>query len=514
MYEVGVSEITVQAYEMYGTFRIINRPNRTLAEGEPMTVQIAEREQAPGGHIDWHRIFDTLPDEHDYVVDEIEGRLPDALTGTLYRNGPAKNEVGGTPYAHLFDGDAMLSQFTLAEGQVRYRNRYVRTTHYLKERNADKPLMRGYGQQRPGGPLTNAFRMPANVANISVTWHAGHLLALWEGGRPWQLDPDTLDTIGEYDFDGELKGGYAYSAHPSFDPATGDLFNFGIQFGRRTKLRTYRVDRTGRLHHLQAVNLPFATLNHDCALTSSYMVFVIDPLVLRLPRFLLGFDSLDRSIQYDGRRPTQVILVPRDGGKPRIAECDAFFHYHINNAFEDGDDVVLDLVRYPDYDNVHRSLRRFRESAFGGIDTTFSRMRVSPRDEISIEDIYADACEFPQHDWRLTTSEHRYSYMAGREEGEVPFGALIKVDHTTGASTRHDFGAGHVSGEPIFVPRSPDAAEDDGWLLSVVYSAAEHRSRLVVLDARDLESNAVAVAHLRHHVPLGFHGTFTQRVAA
>ena len=74
-------------------------------------------------------------------------------------------------------------------------------------------------------------------------------------------------------------------------------------------------------------------------------------------------------------------------------------------------------------------------------------------------------------------------------------------------------GAGQVAGEPIFVPRSADSGEDDGWLLSLVYSAAEHRSRLVVLDARDVESDPVAVAHLRHHVPLGFHGTFTSRVA-
>ena len=262
------------------------------------------------------------------------------------------------------------------------------------------------------------------------------------------------------------------------------------------------------------MELPFATLNHDCALTSRYMVFVIDPLVLNLPRFLFGVESLDRAIRYDGRRPTQVILVPRDGGKPRIAECGAFFHYHINTAFEDGDDVVLDLVRYPDYDNIHRSLRRFRESAFEGIDTTFSRMRVTSRNEVRMEDIYSEACEFPQHDWRLTTSEHRYSYMAGREDGDIPFGALIKVDHRTGEATRHEFGSGHVAGEPIFVPRREDAAEDDGWLLSVVYSAAEHRSRLVVLDARDLAADPAAVAHMRHHVPLGFHGTFTRRVAA
>src|SRR4029434_10843995 len=122
MYEVGVSDITFKGYEKYGTFRTINRPNRTYAREGPMTVQIAQDKQKPAGEQDWHRIFDTLPDAHDYVVDEIEGRIPEALTGTLYRNGPAKNEVGGKPYAHLFDGAAMLSQFTIADGGVRYRN--------------------------------------------------------------------------------------------------------------------------------------------------------------------------------------------------------------------------------------------------------------------------------------------------------------------------------------------------------------------------------------------------------
>ena len=138
---------------------------------------------------DWHRIFDTLPDEHDYAIDEVEGRLPEGLVGTLYRNGPGKNEVGGTPYAHLFDGDGLLSQFVFDGRKIRYRNRFVRTTHYLAERTADKPVMRNYGQQRPGGPLTNALRTPANVANTSVQYHAGSLLALYEGGRPWGWIP-------------------------------------------------------------------------------------------------------------------------------------------------------------------------------------------------------------------------------------------------------------------------------------------------------------------------------------
>ena len=483
-----------------------------------MEAQTATPPTVAESTADWHRIFETLPDEHSYVVDEVEGRLPAGLTGTLYRNGPGKNEVGGTPYAHLFDGDGLLSQFTFDGERVHYRNRFVRTTHYLAERAADKPVMRNYGQQRPGGPLANAFRAPANPANTSVQYHAGNLLAMYEGGRPWQLDPDTLDTIGEYDYDGQLKSSYTYSAHPTWDPATRELYNFGIQYGPRTKLRTYRVDTSGKLHHLHAINLPFATLNHDCALTPRYMVFVIDPLVLRVPRFLLGFASVDKALRFDRSKATQVILAPRDGGKPRIAECEPFFHYHINNAFDDGADVVLDLVRYPDYDNISRGFRDFRRSGFNDIDTTLSRMRVEPSGDVTIEDLWPHGCEFPQHDWRLTSTPHRFTYLAGQADRDpglgAPLNALIKMDHDRNATTMHTLGAGQVAGEPIFVPRRPDAAEDDGWLLSLVYSASEHRSRLVILDARDVESDPVAVAHLRHHVPLGFHGTFTERVAA
>jgi all-trans-8'-apo-beta-carotenal 15,15'-oxygenase len=467
---------------------------------------------------DWHRIFDTLADEHSYTVDELDGQLPAGLVGTLYRNGPGKNEVGGKPYAHLFDGDGLLSQFAFDGKRVHYRNRFVRTTHYLAERAADKPVLRNYGQQRPGGPLGNAFRVPANVANTSVQYHAGSLLALYEGGRPWELDPDSLETLGEYDYDGQLKSSYTYSAHPTWDPTTRELYNFGIQYGRVTKLRTYRIDTRGKLHHLHAINLPFATLNHDCALTSKYMVFVIDPLVLRVPRFLLGIASLDKSLRFDSSKATQVILAPRDGGKPRIAECEPFFHYHINNAFDDGEDVVLDLVRYPDYDNIHRGLRQARHSGFDDVATRLCRMRVSPAGSVTTDELLQRGCEFPQHDWRLTSSPHRYTYLAGHSSSTAapddPFDGIIKIDHQSGDATVHTLGSGQVAGEPIFVPRNAESAEDDGWLLSLVYSATEHRSRLVVLDARDVESEPVAVAHLRHHVPLGFHGTFTSRVAA
>ena len=94
------------------------------------------------------------------------------------------------------------------------------------------------------------------------------------------------------------------------------------------------------------------------------------------------------------------------------------------------------------------------------------------------------------------------------------YDTALKIDHHTGAVSGHHLGEGGYLGEPLFVPRTPDAAEDDGWLLAVNYDAAEHRSQLVVLDAADLDRGSLAVAHLRHHIPFGFHGTFTRRVAA
>jgi all-trans-8'-apo-beta-carotenal 15,15'-oxygenase len=475
-----------------------------------MVLQAEPHESAVGS--DWHRIFDSLREEHDYAVDHIEGSMPANLVGTLYRNGPGINEVRGKPFAHLFDGHGMISQFVIDGGRVHYRNRFVRTEKYLAEKDADRPQMAGFGER---GRLRNLFGAPGNgnAANTSVVMCGDNLLALWEAGHPWALDPDTLATRGDHDFDGALKALHAFSAHPKTDPGTGEMFNFGVDYFPRARIRTYRVDPGGRLHHLQPVRLPYPVMNHDFALTSKHMVFVLDPIIADIPRLLTGRASFGGGLRWDPSKPTHIALVPRDGGSSRMVETDTFFHFHVNNAFEDGGDTVVDLVRYDDYGIGANSLREFRTGGFNEHGALW-RLRVKPSGEVESHELCPWQCEFPQHDWRRTTLGHRYAYLAGRSEGTGPQTGIIKVDHETEAWSAHEFGDDQVAGEPIFVPRSPESGEDDGWLLTVVYSATEHRSRLVVLDARDVESDAVAVAHLRHHIPLGFHGTFTRRVAS
>src|SRR5262245_40584370 len=182
----------------------------------------------PGADHPWSAGFRTLSGEFDYQVDEIDGRVPVALRGTLFRNGAGRNDLGGHWFPHWFDGDGMISAIRFDDAGIHYFNRYVRTENYRDETRAGRIVHRGFGKMRPGGVIGNALRQPANVSNISVVVDEERLLSLWEGGPPYALDPRTLETLGVEDFGGQVS---AFSAHPKTDPRSGELFNFGIDYG-------------------------------------------------------------------------------------------------------------------------------------------------------------------------------------------------------------------------------------------------------------------------------------------
>ncbi|MFI0355131.1 carotenoid oxygenase family protein [Actinomadura sp. 9N407] len=451
-----------------------------------------------------------LLEEYDYDVREIEGTIPAGLSGTLYRVGPGKWQVGDTPLDCLLDGDGMVSRFVIQNGRVHFRNRYVRTPQYVHGLSSSDLKWRNLGT-----PAQRA-RLPwpvANTANTNVSFHAGDLLALWEGGKPYRLDPDSLETLGEHDFGGRLKGIGMWSAHPKFDPDTGEMFNFGTRLFPTPGLYCYKVSRQGRFQRIADLPIRRMPWNHDFALTAEHLVFFLDP-IQPDPITLLRGTMLD-ALRYHPEHPTRVLLVPRDGSRPRMIEHEALVHLHMTNAYEDGSDTVVDFVEFDDFEWLKTSSRKFREP--GALRTPPSRLmryRITPSKIIRTE-LASFAADFPQFDWRRSTREHRFSYATGNPDAGAggSFGSVIKIDNATGKVTSCDFRQGDLPGEAIFVPRTPDAAEDDGWLLLVGYDETEHRSRLVILDAADLERGPLAVARLPHHIPFGFHGGFTRRVA-
>ena len=462
---------------------------------------------------------DNVPDERDMVIRDIEGRLPDGLRGTLYRNGPGTYRSGGLMLDHPFDGDGMISMFAIADGQVRVSNRFVRTPNYLAGLRGRGQRYRGIGRQRPGGMIANALRVPVNVANTSVAFHAGELLALWEGGKPYAVDPDSLDTLGLHDFDGKL-GGLAwlgsFSAHPKTDPHTGIMYNFGVEGFPLPHLRCYSVDRRGRMDHVASVRLPRISVVHDFALTEKHLVFIIDPLEVKLLRIGLGIGSVFDNVHYRSDLATQFILVPRDGSKPTIIEHTALMHFHINNAFEDGDDTVMDIIEYDDAKILYLTSNFLHGVEQPNYTNALQRYRINPSGKVWREEQCPWAGEFPNHDKRRTTQKNRYTYYSGVPQRETSSGfgrAIIKVDHETGRYTVQDRGPAEMLCEPVFVPRSADSAEDEGWLLTAVYLPAEDRSNLLVLDARDVEADPVATVRLPDYMPPGYHGIFTNRLA-
>ncbi|MHB8621689.1 MAG: carotenoid oxygenase family protein, partial [Chloroflexota bacterium] len=233
----------------------------------------------------WQLGFGSLEAETEGEL-EVSGRWPEDISGRLYRIGPARNDVYGERYKHWFDGDGMVHAFDIAGERVSYRNRFVDTAKKRAEDAAGQRLFGGFGTAPTGNPIQKFRRGYGNSSNTNIVWHAGKLLALWEGGRPHRLDPETLNTLGEEDFDGALPIGRPFSAHPKYDPRTGELINFGMTYGRTARLDLYSVDRSGKLRSLPPVTLPAAALIHDFAVTASKIVVVVAPMVL--PRIPLG----------------------------------------------------------------------------------------------------------------------------------------------------------------------------------------------------------------------------------
>lgn len=446
--------------------------------------------------------------EYDYRVDDIDGRIPDELAGTLYRNGPGRwQDHAGRPLHHLFDGDGMLSAFSIADGTVHYRNRYVRTRHYL-----GRTGIRHLGTNAPGGIPANIGRfVPPNLANTNVVKHAGRLYALWEGGPPHEIDPDTLETKGLRRFNGELRWVGSYSAHPSFCPRTGDMYNFGVEFIPRPHLRIYRTDRTGRLKHFRSAPLPYIAMVHDCALTETHLVFLVSPMILDIPPVVLGLKPFGDALRYRPERGSVFILVPRDGGPIRAIEHDAILAFHLSNAHDDRGDVVVDAITYRDGRLLDR-LSRFRTAYLDDVPSVFMRYRITPSGRVQADPLADVPCEFPRHHDAFEGRAHRYAYLNTRRRLTSFYDSVTRLDlHNGSESTYTTPEPGNSFCEPVFAARAGGSAETDGWVLTVEYVARSHTSRLVVFDAADIAAGPIATANLRHHIPQGFHGSFAAR---
>jgi carotenoid cleavage dioxygenase len=418
----------------------------------------------------------------------VTGTVPAELEGRYLRNGP--NPVGTVEPAsyHWFTGDGMVHGVRLRDGRAEwYRNRWVRSPD----------VATALGEPPPPSPYADDVRVFA--ANTNVIGHAGTTLAIVEaGGPPVELTYE-LDTVGPTDFGGTLE--HPFSAHPKRDPVTGELFVVAYFWGWGERLRYMIVGADGRVRHSVDVPVPGQPMVHDTAITERHALLFDLPCTFDLDAAMAGASLPYRwNPDYQAR----VGVIPREGGAADVRWCEVepCYVFHPLNAYDTPDGkVVVDVVRWP---------RMFADDLLGPTDgpSRLDRWTIDPAAGKVIEETLDDrSIEFPRHDERIVGRQHRYGYAAAVAS---PFdhGVAVKHDLAAGRSEVHDYGPGRETGELVFVPRSPDAAEDDGWLLSLVYDATTDRSDLVILHAQDFTADPVAVVHLPQRVPFGFHGNW------
>ena len=407
----------------------------------------------------------------------------------------------------------MISAIRFDDRGIHYRNRYVATENYRDETRAGRIVNRGFGKMRPGGMLANAFRQPANVSNTSVVMQGDRLLSLWEGGPPFALDPATLDTRGVETFGGTVK---AFSAHPKIDPDTGELFNFGIDYGARTTLTPYRIDK-GVVTRLPPVTLPYR--GHEPrfrADATTTWCSASGRSSCRCAPFLLGLKSFDGALHWDGGMPTLILLVPRDGsGKPRIIETDAFFQFHFANGFEEDGALVLDLARYPDYHTIGQALRDYWRSTWpsrghGGPHPACGSISATGKVESRTYDS-GTANEFPCINPAYVGKRQRYAYIAcnPRRPEDRPAAAARQGRSRDRRRCAARFRSGRLS-RRAFVHRHRSAAGRrmtawwSPWCSTPRASAPTSSASTRATSRRE----PLFVAPLKHHVPFSLHGTF------
>ena len=349
------------------------------------------------------------------------------------------------------------------------------------------------------------------VANTNIIFHAGKLLALEEAHLPTEIEPGTLATRGYHNYQGRVAG--SFTAHPKIDPITGELVFFGYNAaGPLTPALSYgSIDASGKATRFERFEAPYASMVHDFIVTENHVLFPILPITGSMERAMSGRPPY----AWEPDKGAYVGVIKRKGSAKDIVwfRAEACYVFHVMNAWEDGDRIIADVMQFEE-------APLFPHPDGRPTDPEKSRARLLPLDLRSRRAIPTASSRpistiSPANSRASTTAapglKNRHGWYACANPKLPMFGALSGIVHVDGNGKRlghYLLPAGDTISEPVFVERSKDAAEGDGWLLAVVWRARENRSDLAVFNATDVEAGPVALVHLGHRVPDGFHGNW------
>jgi carotenoid cleavage dioxygenase-like enzyme len=442
----------------------------------------------------------------------VSGEVPTWLRGGLVRVTPAQMDFDRRSVSHWFDGMAMLNRFGFSgDGSVSYASRFLDT-------DARKAALASGGASISGfatDPCRSLFQRVQSLfspeltdnANVNLTRIGDEYIAMTETPIPVRFDAETLATLGHDE--GQKRFGQITTAHPHHDPERGELVNFAAQLGAKSEYRIYarRSMTEGRTLATMGVREP--SYMHSFAITPRYALLLENPLVVNPLRLALSGKAFINNYRWKPELGVRIHAFDRTtGALHQTWTADPFFVFHTINAFEDGEDIVIDLCAHEDASIIELlELEQLRAGAGHAVLgarplrlTLPAGSGVASTRELADVDLELPRIAYRSHNGRP------YSFVYGASAGDAPFlKRLVKIDVDDGSHVVWDE-PNAWAGEPVFVPRVGASAEDDGVVLSVVMDAEAGSSFLLVLDAQTFEE--VARAQAPQRVPFGFHGQF------
>ena len=459
-------------------------------------------------------------EEYEIASLRVEGRIPADVEGTFFRAVP---DPAFPPFvedgAAFLSGDGMVSAVRFAGGKVAFAMRYVQTQRHKAEVAAGRALFGKY--RNPFTDEASVAGLDRTVANTTPVWHAGRLLMAKEDGRPYRVDPSTLETLGRFDFGGRLRS-QTMTAHVRIDPDSREMFFYGYEAdGLASRKVAYCIaDRHGELTREQWFDVPYCAMMHDFTITQNYALFPVYPTTCDLGRVKAGGDHWVHEMQLD----SWLGVMPRYGAVaemrwfrgPKGVSC-----YHMMNAFEDSQGLIH-------FDQCLSSVNAFpfiqRASGIvvapGDTGGRLERWTVNLRDgsDRVTETVIGPPGDFPvipaerqgrpyAHAWMLTMNPQMQGPpVAGGPVGGM-FNLLLRLDLGGAAPQAFALPADHCFNEPVHVAASQPGHE--GWLVTIVdrqTSPTDFEHAVWIFDAGNVAAGPVAKAAIPHRLRPQVHG--------
>ena len=465
-----------------------------------------------------HILFDTAQ-EGRAELSPSHGEIPKGLSGTYYLNGPANFKRGDFTYQHWLDGDGLIRALHFHDGKAEHVTRFVHTKKYQDEEEQGRAVYRAFGTAFEGDQLRRLMCLET-PANVNVDVFSNRLLAFGEQALPLELEAGSLDTVGEFNFDGKLLEITPFSAHPKIDAAKGRLCNFGLKYlMSATRLCYWEFDSAFNCVHEQEVDpgLPYSV--HDFTLSENHASFYLSPYVLNIGEFIRSGKSIHDVLEWHPEEKNVLLVLSRKAEEEpvRLTLKTQGYCLHLIQSFEEGDILTVDLLEtaeplYPQYLPLPSLFDTVKPCAFVRLTIDTTSWTVLDVNKIQ-QNVHLDFPALLHPDSGLPRHLVWALGMPVDPLGESKYyDRILLFDWTCNQVTDTYLApAGcYVSGEPCLV--AEEGVEDAGYLLCPMWNGIQNESSYIVLDAFDLKAGPAVTLPLSTPSPLGFHSSFIPNV--